>query len=111
MDEKLEKIKKKKLEELQQQAALQDSMDDQAAQKEEFEKQKKQVLIKILTPEARGRLGNIKAARPQLGESIENQLIMLAQSGRLENKINDKQLRELLSKMMPKKRDISIKRR
>jgi DNA-binding TFAR19-related protein (PDSD5 family) len=36
---------------------------------------------------------------------------MLAQSGRLENKINDKQLRELLSKIIPKKRDINIKRR
>ena len=111
MDEELEKIKKKKLEELQQQAALQDSMNEQTTQNEEFEKQKKLVLIKILTPEGRERLGNIKAARPQLGESIEKQLIMFAQSGRLENKINDKQLRELLSKMMPKKRDISIKRR
>ena len=111
MDEELEKIKKKKLQELQQQAALQESMNEQAAQNEEFEKQKKLILIGILTPEARERLGNIKAARPQVAESIENQLIMFAQSGRLENKINDKQLRELLSKMMSQKRDIKIKRR
>jgi programmed cell death protein 5 len=111
MDEEIEKIKKKKLQELQQQAALQESMDEQVAQKEEFEKQKKSILMQILTPEARERLGNIKAARPQVAESIENQLIMFAQSGKLENKINDKQLRELLSKMMSQKRDIKIKRR
>ena len=111
MDEELEKIKKKKLQDLQQQAALQESIDEQAAQNKEFEKQKKMVLMSILTPQARERLGNIKAARPKIAESIENQLIMLAQSGRLENKINDKQLRELLSKMIPQKRDIKIKRR
>ena len=111
MDEELEKLRKKKLQELQQQAALRESMDEQETQREEFEKQKKLIMMRILTPHARERLGNIKAARPQIAESIENQLIMLAQSGRLENKINDKQLRELLSKMMPKKRDIKIKRR
>jgi len=111
MDEELEKIRKKKLQELQEQTALQDSMDEQETQKEEFEKQKKLVLMRILTPQARERLGNIKAARPQIGESIENQLIMLAQNGRLENKINDKQLKELLTKIIPKKRDIKIKRR
>jgi programmed cell death protein 5 len=46
-----------------------------------------------------------------IGEQIENQLIMLAQSGRLQEKITDAQLRELLQKIMPKKRDINIKRR
>jgi programmed cell death protein 5 len=111
MDEELENLRKKRLQELQQQAAFQDSLDEQELQKEEFDKQKKAILIGTLTPQARERLGNIKAARPQIGESIENQLIMLAQSGRLENKINDKQLRELLLKIMPQKRDIKIKRR
>ena len=111
MNEELEKIKRKKLQDLQRQAALQDSIDEQAAQNEEFEKQKKMILISILTPQARERLGNIKAARPKIAESIENQLITLAQSGKLENKINDKQLRELLSKIIPRKRDIKIKRR
>ena len=111
MDEELEKLRKKKLQELQQQTALQESMDEQEEQQEEFEKQKKLILMRILTPQARERLGNIKAARPQIGESIENQLIMIARSGKLESKINDKQLRELLSKIMPQKRDIKIKRR
>ena len=111
MDEELEKLRKKKLQELQQQISAQDEEADQDQQKQEFENQKKQILRTILTTDARERLGNIKVARPELAESIENQLIMLAQSGELKNKINDEQLRMLLSRIMPKKRDIKIKRR
>ena len=111
MDEELENLKKRRLQELQQQAAMQQDVDAQERQNEEFEKQKKMVLIKILTPEARERLGRIKTARPELVENIETQLIMAAQSGQLKNKINDEQLRILLSKAIPRKRDIKIKRR
>lgn len=111
MDEELEKLKKRRLQELRQQTALQENMEAQDRQKEEFEKQKKMILVKILTPEARQRLGRIKVARPQVAENIETQLIMAAQSGQLKNKINDEQLRILLSKAFPKKRDIKIKRR
>jgi programmed cell death protein 5 len=110
MDEDLEKLKKKRLEELQKQQ-FQDSMDKQEEQREELESQKKMILRSILTTDAKERLGRIKVARPELADSIENQLIMLAQSGRLKNKINDEQLRMLLSKLIPKKRDITIRRK
>ena len=111
MDDELENIRKKKLLELQQQQMLSQDMEEEESQKKEFEEQKKAILRKILTTEARERLGRIKVARPEIAENIENQLIMLAQSGRLKSKINDEQLRELLSKLIPKKRDIKIKRK
>ena len=111
MDEELENLRKKKLQELQQQAAFQESLEEQEAQKKQFEEQKKMILRSILTAQARERLGRIKVARPEIVESIENQLIMAAQSGQLKNKIDDEQLRMLLSKAIPKKRDIKIKRR
>jgi programmed cell death protein 5 len=111
MDEEIEELRKKKLQELQQQAALQESMEGQEEQQKQLEEQKKAILRKILTTEARERLGRIKIARPQIAESIESQLIMLAQSGQLKNKINDEQLRMLLSKIVPKKREFKIKRR
>ena len=111
MDEELENLKKKKLQELQQQAAFQESMDSQEEQRQQFEEQKKKILMSILTPDARERLGRIKVARPEVAESVEAQLIMFAQKSRLKNKINDEQLRRLLSKLLPKKRDIKIKRR
>jgi len=111
MDEEIEDLRKKKLQELQQQASLQESMGEQEEQQKQFEEQKKAILRNILTTEARERLGRIKVARPKVAEAIENQLIMLAQSGQLKNKINDEQLRMLLSKIIPKKREFKIKRR
>ena len=111
MDDELEAIRKKKLLELQQQKMGSQATLEEEARKKEFDEQKKAALRQILTTEARERLGRIKIARPDVAENIENQLIMFAQSGQLKNKINDEQLRELLSKMIPKKRDIKIKRR
>ena len=111
MDEELENLRKRKLQELQQQASIEESLEEQEEQKKQFEEQKKAILRSIITTDARARLSRIKMARPEIAEQIENQLIMIAQSGQLKNKINDEQLRALLSKILPKKRDIKIKRR
>jgi len=108
MDEELEKLRKKKLLELQQQKQFEDSMGEQESQQKDFEDKKKMILRAILTSKARERLGNIKISRPEIADNIENQLITLAQSGRLESKINDEQLRTILQKVIPKKRDINI---
>ncbi len=75
------------------------------------EEQKKNAMRAILTDDARERLGRIRVARPELADNLEQQLIMLAQSGRLKSKINDQQLREILAKLLPKKRDITIRKR
>jgi len=107
----IEAIRKKKLRDLQQQQPTLSQDEYEEAQQTEYETQKKVILRAILMDDARERLGRIKAARPELAENLENQLIMLAQSGRLKNKINDEQLRDLLSKILPKKRDITIRRR
>ena len=111
MDDELEELRKKRQQELQQQIDSEGSQKQQEAQKKQHEEQKKAILRSIMTTDAKQRLSNIKLARPQVGEQIEQQLIMLAQSGRLQQKITDAQLRELLRKIMPKKRDINIKRR
>jgi programmed cell death protein 5 len=44
-------------------------------------------------------------------ESVENQLIMLVQSGRITQQIDDYTLRQILRKIMPQKREIKIERR
>jgi len=111
MEDELEELRKKRLRELQQQMVSEEALEEQETQKKELEEQRRQILRGILTIQARERLGRIKVARPDLAENIENQLIMLAQSGKLTNKINDEQLRELLAKVLPKKRDIRIRRR
>ena len=88
MDEEIERIKRKKLEELQRKQLLKEQLEEQQRQIEEIEAKKKIILRMILTPRARERLGRIKIARPQIAESIENQLIAQLQTGRLRNKIN-----------------------
>ena len=110
-DNELEAIKKKKLMELQQQQMLSQDAAEQEAKQDQADEQRRAILRTILTTDARERLGRIKVARPEMAENIENQLTMFAQSGQLKRKITDEQLRELLAKMLPKKRDIKIKRR
>ena len=49
-------------------------------------------------------------AKPELAEQLENQLVALAQTGRLKSMITDAQFKEILQQITPKKREISIKR-
>ncbi len=107
-DEELEAIRRRKLQELQQvqvQAAAQQQY------REQVEAQKQTILRQILTPEARERLGRIELAYPELTDSIENQLIALAQSGRVQKVIDDATLRQILERVIPRRRDIKIERR
>ena len=112
MDDELEKLRKKRLQDLQQQTISQeDLVEEEQKQQKQFEEQRKLILRTVLTTDARERLGRIKVARPEIAENIENQLMTLAQSGRLKTKVTDEQLQELLKRILPKKRDIKITRK
>jgi len=106
-EKELEELRKRKMLELQ--ARLQEQ-ERQAEMRRQFEIQKRAVLQQILTPEARSRLANIRAARPEFAEQIELQLIQLAQSGRITSKITDAQLKQILDKITTKRREIKIRR-
>ena len=88
-DEDLEKIRQKRLAEMQAQAAAQQQGNEESAyaQRAQLEAQKQAIMAKILTSEARSRLANIRMARPEFAEQIEIQLIQLAQGGALRGKI------------------------
>lgn len=107
-DEELEAIRRRKLDELRQQ---QSNAVEQQRMREQALAQKQTILRQILTQEARERLARIELAYPDLTESIENQLISLAQSGRVQRVIDDATLREILMRIIPKKHDIKIERR
>jgi programmed cell death protein 5 len=107
-EEELEELRRRKMLELQ--ARLQEER-RQAELRQQYEVQKRLVLQQILTPEARSRLANIRAARPQFAEQLELQLIQLAQAGRISGRITDAQLREILSRLQQRRREIRIKRK
>ena len=117
----LDEIRKRRMAELQQQAAMnadpqqiaqQQMAQQQAAQQQaEMEAQLKQAMKQILTPEARGRLDNLRLTKPELVQNIEIQLLQSAQAGSLRGKVTDEQLKVLLRNLMGQKREIHITRR
>ena len=107
-DEELDTIRRRKVSEYQQ---AQEQAAANAQARENVMAQRQLILRQILTPEARERLGRIELAYPELTESIESQLIALAQSGRVQRVIDDETLRQILTRLIPKKREIKIERR
>ncbi|MFY9637508.1 MAG: DNA-binding protein [Methanobacterium sp.] len=110
----IDEIRRKRMQQIQQQAAQQQSPQAEQQQQEqmrrELETQKRQAMMQLLTPEARARLANIRLTKPEFVDQIEIQLIQLAQAGRVQSKITDDQLKELLRKLIGQKRDIKISR-
>ncbi len=108
----IEELRRKRLQQLQQQASQQQSAEAESQEKmREFEAQKKQIMLQILTPEARSRLANLRLTKKEFVDQIELQLIQLAQMGRIKTKITDEQLKELLKKVTGSKREINIIRK
>ena len=110
-DLELEMIRKKRLMELElQQKLAADQSEAQEQKLQEFEEQKKSILRQILTIEARSRLARIRLAKPEFVTGVEQQLIMLTQSGQLRGQIDDKMLIQILKKLTPKRKEITITR-
>ncbi len=109
-EEELENLRRRKLEQLKQQA-VQQQMAEQ--QQKEFTNQKYQVMRKILSQEGRQRLENIRIVKPQFAEQIEMQLIQLFQSGRLRGAtpLPDKEFKKILEKITAgSKKEFNIKK-
>jgi len=109
-EEELERIRQKKLQEIQKQA-LQQQIAEQ--QQKEYETKKYQIMRLILSQEARQRLENIRMVKPQFAEQVELQLIQLYQAGRLKGAtpLQDKAFKKLLEQITAgKKKGFKIKK-
>ncbi len=106
-DEELESLRKRRLLELQQKI-LQEQQ--QAEAERQLEIQKQALLRRILTPEARQRLTNLKMIKPEFASQLELQLIQIAQQGRIDLPIDDERLKEILIRLQTDKREIKIRR-
>jgi programmed cell death protein 5 len=108
-DEELQRLRERRLMELQ---AQQRQTDEVQRARQEAEAQKEALMRRILTPEARQRLTNIKMVRPDYAEQLELQLIQVAQSGRVKLPIDDDMLKRLLLQIQSQQnqREIRIRR-
>lgn len=105
-DDDLEKLREEKMKELQERG---EGGESQEEAKQRAEAQKKAVLRQTLEPEARERLEALKMAKPQFAEQVEQQVVALAQSGRVQGKIDEEQMKQLLRKLQPQDDDYDIK--
>jgi len=107
-EEEIEELRRRRMLELQQRIA----QEQQRAQvQQQFEMQKQAILRRILTPEARSRLNNLKMVKPEFTNQLELQLIQLVQAGKVQTPITDEQLKEILIRLQAQRRDIKITRR
>jgi programmed cell death protein 5 len=113
-DERLEKLREQKLQELQEQAQGQQSAQDEAAQeaaRERAEAQKDALLKQYLTDGARQRLNAVEMSKPEFAEQVKQQITALAQSGRVQNRIDEDQMKSLLKELQPESKSFNIRRR
>jgi programmed cell death protein 5 len=106
-DDQLEQIRKRKLTSMQQRVSDEQR---QAQAEQQMDAQKNALLSKILSPEARQRLNNLKMVKSEFAEQMEMQLIELAQTGKLPIPLSDAQLKGILIQLQSRKRETTIKR-
>ncbi len=92
-DEELEELKRKQMEEI-----MRRKQEEERRRKEELarEAQKQEILRKVMTPEARARLTNVKLVRPELATAVEEYIINLALTGQLRGVVDDATLKQIL---------------
>ncbi|WP_297070593.1 DNA-binding protein [Thermococcus sp.] len=100
MAEDIEEIRKKKLLEMQKRLAEQQKAQEEAMRQEmELEAQLDAIMRRILTPEARERLGRVKLVKPELARQVELVLVQLYQAGQIREPVDDSKLKRILAQV------------
>jgi len=110
-EDELDELRQKKMEKLREQRQGNAQEEAMEAQREAAEQKKKAILRQHLTDGARKRLNSVKMSKPQFGEQVEQQIIAIAQSGRIQGKIDEAKMKELLSELKPDDDGFNIRRR
>jgi len=112
-EERLEKLRQEKLEQLQEQAGGDEASRQEAAkqQQEQAEAQQDAMLKKHVTDGARQRLNAVEMSKPDFAKKVKQQVLALAQSGRVQGRIDEDQMKQILREMKPEEKSFDIQRR
>ncbi|MAM42178.1 MAG: DNA-binding protein [Thaumarchaeota archaeon] len=86
-----------------------ENIDQQANSQQKQEAIREQMLKVLLTTEARERLANIKMVKPDVAKMIEDQIIQLASSGKINKSITDEEIKSFLSSVQKPQKDFKIR--
>ncbi|MFQ3474933.1 MULTISPECIES: DNA-binding protein [Halonotius] len=111
-DDRLEELREQKRKELKQrQGGEGDAAERQQAAQEQAEAQREAVLKQHLTDGARQRLNAVEMSKPQVAKQVKQQIVALAQSGRVQDQIDEQQMKELLKELQPDSQSFDIQHR
>mmetsp|Transcript_108265 Transcript_108265/g.132088 ORF Transcript_108265/g.132088 Transcript_108265/m.132088 type:complete len:137 (-) Transcript_108265:23-433(-) len=74
-------------------------MQKKQEEKQMYEEQRRVILKKILSDEARQRLSNIALVKPANAEAIQNQIMQQYSSGQINGKVTEQQVKVLLEQL------------
>ncbi|QHS18173.1 DNA-binding protein [Halopenitus persicus] len=110
-DDRLEELREQKRQELQERAQGGGNEEAQEAARQQAEAQQEAVLKQHLTDGARQRLNAVEMSKPDFAAQVKKQVAALAQSGRVQGRIDEDQMKELLRELQPEQKSFDIRRR
>ena len=113
-DDELDELREERLRELQDRQGEGDAAAQAEAQQEaqaQADAQKQAVLRQALTDGARKRLNSVRMSKPDLAERVEQQIVALGRSGRIQDQLDEEQMKSLLRELKPESKSFDIQRR
>ena len=111
-EEELEELRQRKMEQLKDRQGGEGQQEEaREAQRQQAEAQREAMLKQALTDGARKRLNTVQMSKPEFGEKVEQQVVALAQSGRLQGRIDEEKMKQILDEMKPDSKSYDIRRR
>lgn len=110
-DDRLEELREKKMQELQNQQGQQGDPEAQQAAQQQAEAQQEALLKQHLTDGARQRLNAVEMSKPEFAKQVKRQVLALAKSGRVQDKIDEDQMKEILRELKPDSGGFNVRRR
>ena len=113
-DDDLDAIRARRMAELQSQyggggGQNQPSAEEQEERQRQMNDMKNSILSQVLDQSARARLNTISLAKPEKAKMVEGMLIQMAQSGQIQNKLGEAQLKGLLEKVSGRQKTTTVK--